>query len=213
MARVTTPPSPSDHADPVGTPERSGRAFVVISITFLAAFLIVLLFFSPVLQDRLGLNGDLPFPVPDAPVEVPLSLGGETVGVAIWDDAGVCAEVTDSAGTTFRTCASPDPLRPFWAIDAPDGSAEGYLLVATPPSVIDVAGTTTDGESLAGLTQARELPAAWAVIPLPDGAVVDELTAFSTGNTDVGNALCGAPEAPTDGSDRLNGGCLVPQQD
>lgn len=213
MARVTSSTPPSDHADPVGAPERSGRTFVIISVVFLALFLGFLLLVSPVLQDRLGLSGDRGFPVPDAPVEVPLTLGGQEVGVAIWDDAGVCAEITDSAGTTFRTCAVPDPLRPIWAIDAPDEAADGYLLVATPPAVIDVAGSTTDGETLAGLTQARELPAAWALIPLPDGAVVDQLTAFNSSNSDVGGAQCGVPEAPTGGSDRLNGGCVVPQED
>lgn len=213
MARVTTPTPPSDHADPSIAPARSGKAFVIGTGVFLVLFLGFLLFVSPVLQDRLGLSGSREFPVPDAPVSVPLTLGGQEVGVAVWDDAGVCAEITDSAGTTFRTCADPDPLRPIWAIDAPDEAADGYLLVATPPAVIDVAGSTTDGETLAGLTQARELPAAWALIPLPDGAVVDELKAFNSSNSDVGGAQCGVPDAPTDGSDRLNGGCLVPQED
>lgn len=196
------------------TPTRSGTTFVVGAGVFLVIFAVFVLVISPRLQDNLGLNaGVQTFPTPSAPVEVPLTLDGREVGRAVWDAEGVCAEVTDDTGTTYRTCAEPDPLRPIWAIDAPDEASPGYAIVATPPVVANVAGRTTDGESLDALTQARELPAAWALVPLPDGAAVEELVAFNTENSDLGNVLCGGEDAPTDGPDRLAGGCVVPQQD
>jgi hypothetical protein len=194
-------------------PTRSGTSFVVAGIVFLAVLLAVLIVVTPRLQDNLGLNEGLELPPPDAPVEVPLTLDGARVGVAVWDAEGVCAEVTDDLGTTFRTCARPDPLRPIWAIDAPDEADPAYVILATPPAVTSVGGRTTAGESLDALVQARELPAAWALIPLPDGAVVEEVVAFGTGGTDLGNVECGGEDAPTGGPERLAGGCVVPQQD
>lgn len=197
-----------------GPPRRSGTFFVVASGVFLLTFLVFLLVVSPRLQDGLGLNDGLGFdPPPDGPVVAPLTLDGVEVGQAVYDSDGVCAEITDSNGTIFRTCATPDPLRPIWAIDAPDEADPAYVIVASPPQAASVGGTTTTGEGLNGLTQARELPAAWTLLPLPDGAVVSELIVFNTGSSDLGDALCGVEDAPTGGPDRLAGGCLVPQQD
>ena len=193
---------------------RSGTSFVVATGVFVVVFVVFLLVVSPRLQDNLGLNsGSQSFPDPDAPVEVPLTMDGETVGTAVWDAEGVCAEVTDATGTTYRTCATPDPLRPIWAIDAPDEADPGYVIVGTPPEVMEVRGLTTAGEPLAALTQARELKAAWAIIPLPPGAAVEELVAFNTSGAELGNVECGGEDAPQGGADRLSGGCIVPQQD
>ncbi len=187
---------------------------MVAAGAFLLVFLVVILTISPRLQDDLGLNAGLGFdPPPDGPVTSPLLLAGAEVGQATWSRDGVCAEVTDSEGSIYRTCATPDPLRPIWGIDAPDDADPAYVIVASPPEVATVGGTTTTGEGLNGLTQARELPAAWTLIPLPENAVVSEVIAFDTGGSDLGNALCGDEEAPTGGPDRLQGGCLVPQQD
>lgn len=214
MSDPTSQQPQSEHPGIDSTPYRSGRGFVIGTGVFLAVFLVFILFVSPRLQDDLGLNDGLSFDAPtDGPVEVPLTLDGVEIGRAVWDADGVCAEVTDSTGTTFRTCATPDPLRPVWAIDAPDESDPAYVIVATPPEAASVAGLTTAGEGLNALTEARELPAAWAVIPLPEGAVVSELVAYNVESSDLGNVQCGVEEAPTDGPDRLAGGCLVPQQD
>ncbi len=215
MWAVTTPPSsPAQNgrrSDDIRT--TSGRTFVVMSMVFLLVLLVVLLVVSPRLQDQLGMGGSRGFSAPENPVEVTLELGGEVVGVAVWDAGGVCAEVEDGTGTTYRTCAEPDPLKPIWAIDAPDDADPGYLLVATPPDVVNIEGRTTAGETFGMLTQARELPAAWAIVPLPDGAVVDTMTAFGVTNSDLGNAECGVDTGATGGAERLGGGCVVPQQD
>lgn len=187
---------------------------MIATFVFLVVFLVLVLVVSPRLQDRMGLTADgRAFPPPSTAVEVPLTLDGIEVGVATYDAAGVCAEITDGIGTTFRTCATPDPLRPIWAVDAPDEADPGYLIVATPPEIASVAGTTTDGEGLDGLTQARELPAAWTLIPLQPGAAVRQLVAQNTEGSDVGTAECGSDEAPTDGPERLSGGCFVERQD
>jgi len=201
---------PTDLDEPRG---RDGRWFVAISMGFLVLFVLFLVFVSPRLQDSLGLNQPLPFNQPDATTTVPLLLGEVEVGEVVWDASGVCAEVTDPGGAVFRTCAVPDPLRPIWAIDAPDEATDPFLLVATPPDVASIEGRTTDGETFAALTQVRELPAAWAIVPLPEGAVVDEMTAFNVEASDVGGAQCGVEDAPTGGPERLAGGCLVPQED
>ncbi len=208
----------SDSPDSTGfpgldtTPPRSGKIFVIGTAVFLVLFLAFILTVGRSFQDAAGLN-DRGFDAPAAPVQAALTLDGVRVGTATWDAEGVCAEVEDPSGTTFRTCAVPDPLRPIWAIDAPDDADPAYVLVATPPAVVSIAGLTTAGEGLNALTQARELPAAWALIPLPDGAVVDELVAYNTESSDMGNVLCGVEDAPTGGPDRLAGGCLVPRQD
>lgn len=213
MGRVSHP----DPAVPPGVddaPSHSGTRFVIGVGIVLVLLLAVLLVISPRLQNRLGLTGDpRTFPTPEEVVEVPLTLQGREVGVAIHDARGVCAEITDSADETFRTCAVPDPLRPIWAIDAPETADPPYVIVAGPPAVASVAGITTDGRSLSGLTQARELPAAWTLIPLPPGAAVSELVAYNAENSDLGNAECDTEEAPTDGSERLAGGCIIPRQD
>lgn len=204
------------NAEPtIVTPEREGRDgrwFVGISLAFLGLFLAFLLFISPRLQDSLGLNGPRPFPEPPEPTDVEL-VAGAVGGVAVWDDGGVCAEVEGADGQVFRTCAVPDPLRPIWAIDAPDDADPAFLLVATPPDVASIEGRTTDGEVFSAMTQARELPAAWALVPLPEGAVVDTMTAFNVEGSDLGGAECGVEDAPTGGPDRLQGGCLVPEED
>lgn len=211
---AATPAAPPATAgQPVGR-TRSGTSFVVAAGVFAAVFVVVLLVITPRLQDNLGLNSSgQSFEVPDAPVEAALTLDGVEVGRAVWDAAGVCAEVTDTSGTTYQTCAVPDPLRPFWAIDAPDSADPAYVIVATPPEVVDVRGRTTDGEPLTALTQARELQAAWALIPLPPGATLDQLVAFDADSSDLGDVVCGGEDAPTGGPDRLAGGCIVPQQD
>ena len=197
-----------------GPPRRSGTFFVIASGAFLLIFLVFILVVSPRLQDSLGLNEGLGFDAPAAgPVVVPLLLDGVEVGQAVWDADGVCAEITDSNGSTFRTCATPDPLRPIWAIDAPDEADPAYLLVASPQAASSITGVTTAGDSLNGLTQARELPAAWTLMALPDDGVVSELIVLNTESSDLGDALCGDPEAPVGGPDRLAGGCLIPQQD
>lgn len=210
MAGVSDP-TPTGFAGLDASPARSGKVFVIGTAVFLTVFLILILTLGRNFQDAAGLNAR-GFDVPTAPVTAVLTLDGVEVGTATWDAEGVCAEITDATGTTFRTCAVPDPLRPIWAIDAPDDADPGYILVAT-PAVASIGGLTTAGEGLNALTQGRELPAAWAVIPLPPGAVVAELVAYNTESSDLGNALCGDEEAPTDGPARLGGGCLVPQQD
>ena len=96
---------------------------------------------------------------------------------------------------------------------APDEAEPGYLLVATPPDVVNIEGRTTAGETFGALTQARELPAAWAIVPLPDGAVVDTIVAFGVTNSDLGDAQCGVEDGGSSTSVRLGGGCVVPQQD
>ncbi len=206
-------PQGSEFAGLQTAPERSGKVFVIGTGVFLAVFLVLILTVGRSAQDNLGLNVGRSFDAPPAPVSVPLTLDGVEVGVATWDAEGICAEVTDRTGTTFRTCATPDPLRPIWALDAPDEADPGYILVATPQEGVSVAGITTAGEGLNALVQARELPAAWALVPLPEGATLYELVVYNTESSDLGNALCGVEDAPTDGSDRLNGGCLVPEQD
>ncbi|MGI9015872.1 MAG: hypothetical protein ACR2HR_02005 [Euzebya sp.] len=202
-------------ADAPPSSNRSGTFFVMVSAAFLVTFLLFILFVSPRLQDRLGLNeGVVPFPSPPATVVVPLELDDMQVGVAVWDQEGVCAEITDQSGTTFRTCAVPDPLRAIWAIDAPDEAEPAYLLVATPPEATTVRGTSRDGETFEASTQTGEdLPAAWALMRLPAGAVVSEIHAFNAEQADLGGAMCGVEDAPTDGSRRLQGGCLVPRED
>ncbi len=204
-----------DNAAARATPRmRSGTFFVIVSGVFLLLFAVFLWVVSPRLQDQLGLNeGVVGFDPPSAPVQVPLTLDGDQVGVAEWNAEGVCAEMTDSTGTIFRTCAEPDPLKPIWAIDAPDQANPPYLLVATAKEAASVAGTTQDGEGLNGLTQARELPAAWAIIPLSEGSVVARLIAQNNEGADMGEAVCGVEDAPTDGPARLAGGCLVPRED
>ncbi len=212
---LVSEPSPSDQdfAGLQATPQRSGKVFVIGTGVFLAVLLILILTVGRSAQDNLGLNDGLGFDVPTSPVSVPLTLDGVEVGMATWDAEGICAEVTDRTGTTFRTCATPDPLRPIWALDAPDEADPGYVLVATPPEAASVAGITTAGEGLNALVQARELRAAWALVPLPEGAVLSELVIYNTESSDLGNALCGVEDAPTNGSDRLDGGCLIPEQD
>jgi hypothetical protein len=205
-------------SDPTARPldsvrTRSGTSFVVAAVVVVVVVAVFILQVSPRLQEDLGLTGVQAFPVPDEPREVPLTLDGREVGVAVHDASGVCAEVTDRAGTTFRTCAEPDPLRPFWAIDAPDEADPAYVIVAGPPDVASVTGTTAAGEALDGLTQARELPAAWTLIPLPDGAVVDRLLALDVDGRELGDLSCGVEDAPTGGPERLAGGCLIPLQD
>lgn len=191
---------------------------VVVSLAFLVVLGVVLLVVSPRLQANLGLNEPRPFPTPAEPVTTTLQAPDGLVATATWDAEGVCAEVTDASDTTFRTCADPDSLRPIWAIDAPDAADPAYLLVGTPPDVASIEGTTTDGEVLAALTQ-RELPAAWAIVPLPRGAVVERLVALDLQGSDLGDAECGTPLAGEDraevaaGPDRLGGGCTVPRQD
>jgi hypothetical protein len=219
MGGVTDLP-PSDPADvPVRDPNpiaepRSGSTFVVLTGVFLALFLVAILVVGPQLQDRMGLSeGARTFEPPAEVMTVPLEMGDGVSGVATWDADGVCAEVTDAEGTTYRTCAEPDPLRPIWAIDAPDDAVPGYVLVASPPEIANIGGVTTDGESLSGLTQARELPAAWTLIPLEDGAAVRLLVAYNTSSSDVGNAVCGTEESPGGGSERLSGGCFIERQD
>ncbi len=207
-------PSPADNDRRVDdTRTTSGRTFVVVSMVFLLVLLVVLLVVSPRLQDQLGMGGTRGFSAPENPVEVTLELNGEAVGTAIWDAGGICAEIMDATGTTYRTCAEPDPLKPIWAIDAPDEAEPGYLLVATPPDVVNIEGRTTAGETFGALTQARELPAAWAIVPLPDGAVVDTIVAFGVTNSDLGDAQCGVEDGGSSTSVRLGGGCVVPQQD
>lgn len=206
-----TSPTP-DPATNKGT--RSGTTFVIATGVFLVVFLVLILVVSPRLQDRLGLRpGAQPFETPGESVQVELTLEGRAVGTATWDAEGVCAEVTDETGTTFRTCATPDSLRPIWAIDAPDDADPAYVIVASPPEVSRIVGVTTDGEGLDGLTQSRELPAAWTLIRLQPGAAVRELVAFNTEDADLGNAECGVEDAPSDGPDRLSGGCIVERQD
>lgn len=195
-------------------PRRSGTTFVIATGVFLVVFLILILVVGPRLQDQMGLSeGARDFEAPPAPVTATLTLDGAQVGVATWNAEGVCAEVTDRTGTTFRTCATPDPLRPIWAIDAPDEADPPYVIVASPPAVASLAGRTADGEALNGLTQARELPAAWTLIPLPDGAQVSTLVAFNSENSEMGDVVCGTEESSTDGPERLVGGCYVERQD
>ncbi|HUG84776.1 MAG TPA: hypothetical protein VMM13_09440 [Euzebya sp.] len=211
MGGVRNPPSvPSD---PVDTRPRSGTAFVIATGVFLVVFLVFLVVVSPRLQNQLGLTGDARAIAPPAETtEVPLTLDGREVGVAIWDAQGVCAEIHDASGTIARTCAQPDPLRPIWALDAPDEADPPYVIVGGPPAVASVAGITTDGQSLSGLTQARELPVAWTLISLPPGAAVAELIAYNSENADLGNADCSL-EVGAEGPQRLNGGCVIPRQD
>jgi hypothetical protein len=143
-----------------------------------------------------------------------LELDGEQIGLAVWDAEGVCAEITDRGGSTFRTCAIPDPLKPIWAIDAPDEADPAYVLVAGPPLATEMRVVTTDGQTIPGATQGgTDLPAGWAVIPLPDDAVVAEIVAVNAESSDLGNAVCDDHDAPTDGPDRMQGGCFVPRQD
>jgi hypothetical protein len=87
------------------------------------------------------------------------------------------------------------------------------VLVAGPRQVASIRGLTTAGDSLDGLAQARELPAAWTIIPLDEGEAVAELVAYDTGGGEMGDAQCGTDDAPTDGPERLAGGCIVPRQD
>lgn len=202
-------------SDSDATPERrrSGTTFVLIALAGMAALLAFLLLVSPRLQARMGLGEDaVGFTPPSAPVSAPLTLDGDRVGEARWDDAGVCAEVTVGPEGTYRVCARPDPLRPIWAIDAPDEAAVPFLLLAVPPDVGTVSGTTTDGEIFTGVAQ-TDLPARWILIPLPEGAVVDRIEVTGTDTDDLGTARCGAIEAPPGGPDRLGGGCLLPSED
>lgn len=205
------------HLDvPEGT--RSGTMLVVIGLTICAGFVVFLVFISPTLQSRMGLGDDaVGFPVPDAPRSEALLLGDEVVGEATWDASGVCAEISpagrDAAGETFRLCADPEPLEPVWALDAPDEADPGYLLLAVAPDVGSIRGTTTDGEPLEGTTQ-TSLPAGWIVVALPDGAVVDRFDVFAAlDDDDLGTVDCTAADAPTDGPDRLAGGCLIPSEE
>lgn len=210
MGRVSDLPSPA--AD---QPTRSGSSFVLWTGVFLVLFLVFILVVSPRLQDQLGMTEgtrDLPTPSGD-PVVVALTLDGREVGTATWDAEGVCAEITDDAGQTFRTCARPESLRPIWAIDAPDDADPGYVIVASPQEVASVGGLTAAGDPINGLTQARELPAGWTLIPLEEGESVARLVAFDVEGDELGDALCGTEDAPTDGPDRLSGGCEVPRQD
>lgn len=205
---------PDSRPAPSRSRMRSGTFFVIASGVLLLLFAVFLWVVSPRLQDQLGLNeGVVGFDPPPAPVQVPLTLNGEEVGVAEWDAEGVCAEITDSTGTIFRTCARPDSLKPIWAIDAPDQADPPYLLVATPRDAASMTAVTQDGETLEGLTQARELEAAWVVLPLTEGAVVDRIVVYNIEGADLGEAECGVPDAPTDGPAHLAGGCFVPRQD
>lgn len=198
----------------IGSRPRSGTFFVLATGVFLVIFAVFLWVVSPRLQAQLGLNeGEIGFDPPPTPTQVPLRLDDRQVGAATWDASGVCAEITDDTGTVYRTCARPDPLKPIWAIDAPDQADPPYVIVATHPAAATITGSTIDGEGLDGLTQARELPAAWALIPLPEGAVVQRIVARDVEGGELGDAECGVDEAPTDGPERLAGGCLVPRQD
>ncbi|CAN5513312.1 hypothetical protein BH23ACT9_BH23ACT9_13210 [soil metagenome] len=223
--RSADPAPPSGSRSDLGIAEaspNSGRNFVIGTGVVAALFLLFLLVVSPRLQDQLGLTeGARTFPAPDAVVEMPLTLDGQAVGTAVWDATGVCAEITDATGTSFRTCAVPDPLRPIWAIDAPDEADPGFLIVGGPPEVAKVAVVTTDGERLTAEAQVRDMPASWTLIPLPAGSAVRDLIAFNEENSDLGNAECAPTGAvgqyvdalPSDGPDRLSGGCMVPRQD
>lgn len=216
MGAVPDADTAADRPDRPDAPERGrdGRVFVVASALFLVLLAAFLLVVSPRLQDGLGLNGPLPFDEPPSTQVVALGTAGAPLEAsATWDADGVCAEVVDQTGTAFRTCAVPDPLRPIWAIDAPEEASAPYLLIATPPEVASVEGRLTSGETFAALVEARELPAAWALIPLPEGGVVEDIVALGTNGDDVGGAQCGVEDAPTGGSALLQGGCLVPQED
>ncbi|WP_370323743.1 hypothetical protein [Euzebya sp.] len=206
-------PTPRDPLA-VESPSRNGTFFVVASGVFLVTFLVFILVVSPRLQDQLGLTeGAVDFPTPSVRTEVPLTAEGDEVGKAIWDAGGVCAEVIDSAGSIFRTCAEPDVLRGIWGIDAPDEATPAYVIVAAPPEAATVTITTTDGDEVEVATQARDLPAAWAIAPLPTGAVVAEVATFDDDGADMSVGECGVEDAPEGGPRRLAGGCLVPRED
>ena len=208
---VDQPQPPSDAGPGRGPRTTSGTSFVLAAGLFVLIFVSFTLVVSPRLQRQLGLSDARGFDAPPSTQTVPLTLDGEVVGEAIWDAEGICAEIT--AGGTYRVCADPGPLRPVWAIDAPDDADPAYVVVATPAEGVEVRGTTDAGDVLEAEVQARDLEAGWALIPLPEGSAVSELVVYDGDDSDLGDVVCGTEESETGGSSRLQGGCYVEEQD
>ncbi len=192
-----------------GSRTRSGKAFVLGALALMAALVAVLVLVSPNLQNRMGIGPDpVGFPTPDEPVTQLLAGEDGWEAAATWDGAGACVVVTDTSGADFRTCADPDPLRPIWALDAPD--ADGPLLVvATTPQAAAVEVTTVGGARLDVTLQGTDpLPARFGVLRLPDAAdPVDEVLVTGAAGEELVVASCGLD---ADGPDLLGGGCEIP---
>lgn len=215
VARFPVPHDRSASEDGPAERGRSGRAFVVVALGFLALWLLFLLFGGPVLRDQLGIGRDAPeFPDPQAPTEVALDAAvdgaaRDVAGVVRWDAEGVCL-LLDAAGEgRTRSCAVADPLQPIWGIDLPDAGGDGpVLVVATAPDVHEVvARLGDDAGEVRAAPAPDDLPAAFAVLRLPADGVVDGITALDENGRELGIAVCGRADGGAPGV--LGGGCTI----
>lgn len=189
---------------------RSGRAFVVTAVVMATAFVAFLLLVTPALQDQLGIGPDgVPLATPGTPVRLPLAGGATWEGTVVWDASGLCAEVR-AAGTTTRSCASADPLRPLWGIQ-PVAADPPLVVVAAAPDVASVEVETVDGQRLSAQVQGPDegLPGGFAVLAVPAGAQVAALLALDAAGGELVRAPCGTGGS---GAALLGGGCTVPAE-
>lgn len=185
-----------------------------MAVGFLALWLLFLVFGSPLLRDRMGIGHEEPtFPAPATPetVAIPAATAGGApyTGEARWDAEGVCLVLQFEGAPRTRSCAIADPLQPIWGIDlpqAPDGAHP--LVVATAPDVVEVvASLERDDGDVRATPAGRELPAAFAVLDLPRGGVVDRITAYDGDGRELAVALCGRADGGVTGP--LGGGCSI----
>ena len=183
----------------------SGRLVVTCFLLASALWVTFLLVGAPRVRDGLGIPG-VALPTPSGPVEVVLEETDDYVATGRWDELGACLRLDFANGDVTRTCAAAEALRPLWGVDVPDGPIP-LVVVATAPDVERItarlaAGTNVVVPTLGG---SADLPAAFAIIPLPEGATIHELIASAGGN-DLVTADCRNGIDPA----LPNGGCAVP---